>query len=207
MTFTFTVEKREGTLKDEELCMGVVYGPKQESTSLQFNRKAFKKLHDEAGSTNIIALEGLGEPIDVTITKLDRAPFTNEVRHVEFYAMERGVEMTADVPLVQVGEAQAANLQAIINQSIHNVSISCRPKDLIQEITVDMSLLKDFGDSITVADLKVPKGITINLAPEAVIISVTQAQEEKKEEEAEETPDAADVPVAGKEDASEESSE
>ena len=30
-------------------------------------------------------------------------------------------------------------LEAIINQPVHSVSISCRPKDLIQEIEVDMT--------------------------------------------------------------------
>lgn len=205
MSFTFKVEKREGKVTNEELCMGVVSGAKQESISLQFDKKDFKNLFAEAGYTNIITLEGLGDPIEVTIKNLDRAPFTNEVRHVEFYALERGVEMNAEVPLVLVNESPLASTNAIINQVVYTVPISCRPRDLIQEIEVDMSKLAEMGDTIFVKDLKVSEKVTINLDSETAIVTASEPKPEKKEEE-EITP-AAEVPVEGEEVETEEKEE
>lgn len=198
MTYTFKVEKREGKIKDEELCMGVVSGRKTESTSLQFNLKDFKKLYAEAGNNSIITLEGLGEPLEVTVLNVTQAPFTNEVHHVDFYALERGVEMNAEVPLVLEGEAPAANLDGIINQILHTVSISCRPRDLIQEIKVDISVLKEIGDSIHVKDLKIPKNITVTTDMDAPVVSAQAPKPDRSAEPAEKA-DAADVPVVGDE--------
>jgi large subunit ribosomal protein L25 len=206
MSFTFTVEKREGKVKDDSLAMGVASGPKQESIPVQFDRKAFTKLYSEAGATNIVALEGLGEEMEVTIKKIDRAPFTNDIHHVEFFVLERGVEMTADVPLVAVNEPTVSQQDGIVNQIVQTVNISCRPRDLIQEIELDMSLLKEVGDTVTVADLEVPKGITINLEPDTALVSVSAVKDEP-EPEPEEIPDAADVPVAGDEGKSDETTE
>ena len=201
MTLTFKVEKREGKLKDDELCMGVVYGPKTESTPVKFNRKEFEKLYKEAGQNTIIALEGLDEPHEVTIHDIDRAPFTSQIHHVDFYALERGAEMTVDVPLVLVGEAPAAKLEANINQIVHSVSVTCKPRDLIQQIEVDISALAEVGDSIQAKDLKIPKTIKLNIDEEAAIVSALAPKQEK---EPEPEVDAADVPVAGAEGESEE---
>lgn len=189
MSYTFKVSKREEKLKDDELCMGVVYGPKFESTSLKFDKKDFIKLYAETGSSSLVTLEGLEKPVDVTILKLDRAPITNDLHHVTFFAMERGVDMHADVPVVLVNEAPAEKLNAIINHLIHTVNVTCRPKDLIHEIEVDLSLLKEIGDTVFAKDLKVPSTVTLNLDPESAIVSALAPRSEKKEEKIEEEPD------------------
>ena len=119
------------------MAMGVISGPEHESEAIQFNRKDFIKLFEEAGYTSIITLEGLGESIEVTIQHIDQAPFTNEVRHVEFYALKRGAEMNVDIPLKLVGESQVEKTEGIVNQVVHSVPVSCRPRDLLQEIEVD----------------------------------------------------------------------
>jgi large subunit ribosomal protein L25 len=201
MTFTFTVEKRIGKVKDPELAMGVASGAKQDSIPVQFNKKEFNKLFAEAGSTNIVTLQGLDEPMEVTIKNIDRAPFTNEVHHVEFFVLERGVEMNADVPLVLVGEATVNPQEGVVNQILQKLSITCRPRDLIQEVAVDMSLLKEVSSTITIADLSIPKGITVNHESDAPVVSVSAVKSEPKPEA--EAVDAADVPVVGEEESTE----
>ena len=202
MSFTFTIEKREGKLTDETKAMGVVSGPEYESTSIQFNRKDFVKLFEEASYTNIITLEGIGDPVEVTIHHIDQAPATNKVRHVEFYALKRGAEMNADIPVKLVGEAAVEKAEGMINQIVHSVPVSCRPRDLIQEIEVDINGLKKAGDTVLVKDLKVSDKITIKLEDDAAIVIVSAVKDEPEEEPVE-LVDAADVPVAGSEEDSE----
>lgn len=194
MIHTFKVSKREDKIKDDELCMGVVYGPKMESTSLKFDKRDFIKLYAEAGGSSLITLEGLDELVDVTVLKIDNTPRTNEIHHVTFYAMERGVDMHADVPVVLVNEAPAEKQGAIINHLIHSINITCRPKDLIQEIQVDLSLLENIGDTIFVKDLSVPSTVTLNLDSESAIVSAMAPRSEKKEEKVEVDPDVTAPP-------------
>lgn len=199
MSITFKVSKREGKIKDDTLCPGVVSGAKMESVSLEFNKVDFRKLFTEAGYTNIVTLEGLGEPVEAMIHRLDVNSVKNEIRHVEFYAIERGVEMSADVPLVLINEAPANKATTMINQMVYQVHITCMPRNLIHEIEVDTSVLKEIGDAILVKDLLIPKTVTIDLDPETMVISVSAAKAEKKKEDDEPTVNAADVPVVGKE--------
>lgn len=194
MSYTFKVSKREEKIKDDELCMGVVYGPKQEPISLKFDKKDFIKLYAEAGGSSIVTLEGLETPVDVTVLKIDRTSLTNDLHHVTFFAMERGVDMHAEVPLVSVHEAPAEKLGAIINHQMHSVSVTCRPKDLIHEIEVDLSLMKEIGDTIFAKDLVIPSTITLNIDPEAPIVSALAPRSEKKEETTESEPDVTEQP-------------
>lgn len=198
MTYTFKVSKREDKVNDDALCMGVVYGPKTESLSLKFNKKDFWKLYDEAGQSSIIVLEGLEKPIEVVVQEIFRAPITNDIHHVSFYALERGVEMNTEVNLVFVNEAPAVKLGATINQVVHSVSITCKPKDLIHDIEVDLSVLKEIGDTIYAKDLPIPSTITLNMDLEAPIASALAPNKQEKKEE-EEIVEAADVPVVNDE--------
>ncbi len=210
MSYTFKVEKREDKLKDDSLCMGVVSSGKMESVPLQFDLREFKKLYAEAGQNSIITLEGLDEPVEVTIQYVDLAPVTSEVHHVEFHALERGVEMEADIPLTLAGEAPAAKQDAVINQVLDTVSITCRPKDLIQEIEVDMTLLKEVGDTIRVKDLTVPSTIKITDDPETVVVNASEPAAEEEPEPAEEVsePELVDQKnEGGEEEAAEETEE
>ena len=85
---------------------------------------------------------------------------------------------------------------------MHSVPVSCRPRDLLQEIEVDISSLKNAGDTISVKDLKVSDKITIKMEDDAAIVSVSAVKDEP--EESEEIPDAAEVPVAGEENVTDE---
>lgn len=192
MDFKFKVSKREGKVKGDTLCAGVVSGKKIESVSLEFDQADFQKMFTKTGYSTIITLEGLGEEVEAMVHRLDVTPGTNMIRHVEFYAVERGVEMSADVPLKLINEAPAEKLGAMITQVTHEVSITCMPRNLIHEIEVDTSLLKEIGDQICVKDLVVPSTITIDLDPDTVIMSASEPKAEKKAEEVVEDPAVTD---------------
>lgn len=189
MDFKFKVSKREGKVKGDTLCAGVVSGKKMESVSLEFDQADFQKMFMKSGYSTIITLEGLGEEVEAMVHRLDVTPGTNMIRHVEFYAVERGVDMSADVPLKLVNEAPAEKLGAMITQVVHEVSITCMPRNLIHEIELDASLLKEIGDQICVKDLVVPATITIDLDPDTVIMSASEPKAEKKVEEVVEEPE------------------
>jgi len=63
-----------------------------------------------------------------------------------------------------------------------------------------MTTLKEIGDTITVADLKTPSGITVTMEPSTVLLSVAATKEAEPDEDPEPV-DAADVPEVGEGDA------
>jgi len=64
---------------------------------------------------------------------------------------------------------------------LEELEIECLPQDIPQAIYVDLSSLKNIGDTIYVKDLKIPPNIRVLINPENPI--ATLIEESKIEEE------------------------
>lgn len=200
MTTSLAVNPRTNKEKAQDLRIkggipGIVYGPKQESLPISLDQKVFEKLFKEAGESTIITLEGLGQPVEVLIKEVEFHPVKLQISHVDLYAIERGKEITTDVPLHFEGEAPATKLGAVINKILHSVEVTCRPSKLPDSIKVDLSKLADVEDRIVVSDLVVGEGVTINDDADEV---VAIADEVKEEESANEEVDMSSIEVEAK---------
>ncbi|OGD66849.1 hypothetical protein A2442_02345 [Candidatus Campbellbacteria bacterium RIFOXYC2_FULL_35_25] len=197
---TLQIKKRDNKtdldkLRKEDNTLAVFYGKGVETTSIYMSYVEFKKVWKKAGSSAIITLSGVGEDKEVLIHDLDINPITNQVRHVDFYVIERGKAMEVGVPLEFIGESSAVKtLGGILIKVLHELEIEVMPKDLPQHIEVDISSLAELDSHITIADLKLPKGVKALGDPEEVVVSVSQAKEEEEVEVA----DVADVQIEKK---------
>ena len=198
MTISLPVEKREGKAAAGSV-PAVVYGPKQDSISLTLDKATFEKVFKEAGESTIISLEGLGEAVEVLVHDVAFNPVKGGVQHVDFYAIERGKELTTNVALEFIGEAPAEKGGGVLTKALQEVEVTCRPSALPKHIEVDVSVLVDFDAAIRVSDLTVPVGVKIENDPEETVAVVTPVKEE--EEEPVEAVDMDAVEVEGQEDA------
>jgi large subunit ribosomal protein L25 len=179
--------------------LGVVYGPKQEALSLSVERATFEKLYKDAGESTIISLEGLGEPMDVLIHDVTFDPVRNAVRHVDFYAIERGKEITVDVPLEFVGTPAVDENDGVLTKVLHELEITCRPAKLPHSIEVDVSILAAVDAQIKVKDLALPEGVKAENDPEDVVAIISVIEEEPEEPAAAIDMNAIEVEGKGKE--------
>ena len=200
MTTTVAVTARDTTTSRAALPEGhipaVVYGPKQEPVSISLEEKSFDKIRKDAGESTIIELTGLVEPIEVLIKHIDFAPTRIEMTHVDFYAIERGKEMTVTVGIEFTGQAPAEkNGIGSVTKAMQEVDVTCLPRHLPSDIMVDISSLVDGHSKITVADLPALEGVTYEaeLTDAVAVISVAR-------EEVDTDPEAVDmdaIPVEG----------
>lgn len=197
MTITIEVTKREGKALPGQL-PGVVYGPKQESVALSVDKKAFDKMFAEAGESSIVTLTGLGSPIEALVQDVAFNPTRGGVNHVDFYAIEKGKEITVDVPINFIGEAPAEKLGGVLTKALHEIEVTCAPADLPKEIDVDVSVLVTFEDHIRVSDLKLPKGVKVENDLEDTIAVVVPVEEEAEEPVAAPDMDSIEVVKKGK---------
>lgn len=213
MAFTLSVTprtekgKKLEALRKEGKLPGVVYGPKEEAKALLTDKVQFEKLLHEAGESSVVTLEGLDKPIDVLIQDVAFDPRRGGVTHVDFYAIEVGKEVTVNVPLEFEGEPAALKLGGTLTKVLYEIEITCQPKDLPQHIVVNTEVLETFEDRITVKDLPIPEGITVENDPEEVVALVQEVEEETEEEPGEIDMDAIEVEHKGKEESEEEESE
>jgi large subunit ribosomal protein L25 len=127
-------------------------------------------------------LSGVGEEIEVLIHDVAFNPEKGGVEHVDFYAIEKGKEITVKVPLEFEGESPALKLGGSLTKVLHEIEVTCKPSDLPQHIVVDVTVLADLNAQIHVKDLVVPKGLTIHNSPEEVVVLVQEMEEEPEPE-------------------------
>ena len=77
---------------------------------------------------------------------------------------------------------------ACLHVDFHELAIICQVKDLPEAITADISGLK-LGESLRIADLKLPSGVTTELAGD-VIVAIVEAPRVSGEEAAPATEEA-----------------
>lgn len=133
----------------------VVYGKKQENISIVFDYSDFLRIFRKSGESQIIELDLEGEKIEVLVHEVQKEPISGDFTHIDFYAITRWEKLTTHIHLNFVGKSEAGKLWAVIEELTKELEIKCLPKDLVANFEVDLSLLKEFEDSIKVSDLTI----------------------------------------------------
>jgi large subunit ribosomal protein L25 len=167
----------------------VVYGPGFDSESYQANSREFNQVLDDAGLTSLVTLQvkGQEEPYKVLVRDIQRDVLTDELLHVDLYRVSMTQKITTEIPIEFVGIAPGAQtLEIMVLTIMDTLEIECLPGDLVSSLELDISPLETLDDVLTVADLDVPEGITVQAEPHEVVARLTYAARELEEEEEEE---------------------
>jgi len=182
------------TLREEGKIPAVFYGPKEENTLITLTAREFVRVWEVSGGSAIIDLKGVGEDKEVLIHDVAWHPVKGNPIHVDFYCIERGKLLTVTVPLNFVGEAPVEKEGGIVVKVMHEIEVEVKPRDIPQSIDVDVTLLTGLDSNITIADLNLPETIVPTNDVTENVAAVTQAQEEKVEEEER---DISDIEIEG----------
>ncbi len=165
-------------LRKEGRLPGVVFGHGTESEPVTIDAHAFDQLRRRTGSSTLIDLvvdDGKARPVlvnGVQVHRLTRRPI-----HVDLFVVRMTEELTVEVQLVADGIAPAAAAGGSLVHPVSMVKARALPADLPETIHYDLSSLATFDDTITVADLVVPEGVTIQADPADVIARVLAPRE------------------------------
>ena len=117
-----------------------------------------------------------------SLADMQHNPITNACLHVDFQAVTDTTVIHSIVPVILEGDSAGVALGGVLDQTIHELAIICQVKDLPEAITADISGLK-LGESLRIADLKLPSGVTTELAGD-VIVAIVEAPRVSGEEAA-----------------------
>jgi large subunit ribosomal protein L25 len=199
------VEKRDVKVAPEkirqaDMLPAVYYGPKQASTSVSVPMVEFKKVWKKAGESSVIILKDGKDEHEALIHEIDAHPVTGEPRHVDFYVIEKGKKISVKVPIIFAGVSPAVKDKgAIMVKVMREIEVEAAAKDLPREISVDISKLVEFSDTIHARDIQVPMGVELKVSQDEVIASVKEAKEEVVEAPAAIDMSAIEVEAKGKE--------
>ena len=146
------------------LVPAIVYGGSKEPQSITLEaRELIKALESESFYSSIIGLKIGGKTEEVLLKALQRHPAKPIVMHADFQRIVAGQKVTVNVPLHFINEETCAGVKqegGMVFRNQPEVEITCLPKDLPDFIQVDL-LEMVVGQSLHLADLKLPEGVTI----------------------------------------------
>jgi large subunit ribosomal protein L25 len=188
--------KKVRFLRREGLLPASLYGPKVQSVALQLPARETEHALRRIGSSTLVPLMVDGEPMRrVLVREIQRHPTSEEVLHIDLFAVAMDTTMRAAVPLHFVGEAPAVTqLDGTLVHSLDSVEVDALPMDLPSRLDVDLSLLESLHSSIHASDLHIPAGVTLITSPDALIATVSPPRLA-----AEEMPEAEAAPAAAAE--------
>jgi large subunit ribosomal protein L25 len=176
--------KRARRLHGQGKLAAVVYGHNATPTPLVLDRLEFQKVFVKSGRTHLVDLVVDGKTERVLVREIQTHPRRLGPIHVDFYQVNLEEKITVEVPVHLVGESAAVKRgDADVLQPIHALRVECLPSDIPEAFEVDLTLLEEIESEFRIADLKVPKGVTVLLDPEELIVKIVHKREMKVEEE------------------------
>lgn len=182
MEIKLKAQKREkGEKLSKDLLPAIVYGMNFDNISIKINLNEFIKLYEKAGESNLIELDIEGEKgVRALVKDVQRDPIKNTFSHIDFYKVDMDKEISAEIPLEFIGESKAVKeTGALLVKNINEVSVECMPKDLVDHIDIDISVLAEVGDIIKISDITVPQGMKILNNPDDSVATIIEPQKEE----------------------------
>jgi large subunit ribosomal protein L25 len=143
----------------------IVYGDNQEPEMIALDSHMMAKQLRRSGFLNhIFEIVIDGRKQRVLPREVQTHPVTGAALHLDFLRVSATSEITINVAVVFVNEAQSPGLKrgGVLNVVSHEIEVICRPDAIPDSIEVDVSGL-DIGDVIHGDQLKLPR--RVRLAP------------------------------------------
>lgn len=161
----------------------IVYGKGTDPVSVSVDAHDLHlALHTEAGSNALINLDIDGGDTLLTMARvIDRHPFRNEYRHVDFVTISLDETTTVEVSIDFQGTPVGVREGGVFSPRRTTVNVECLVTAIPSSIPIDISEV-EIGGSLRIEDLPELDGVTYTEEPDAVIMSVTTPAAEIEEE-------------------------
>jgi large subunit ribosomal protein L25 len=166
-----TGSRASSRLRHEGKIPAVIYGHGTDPLAITVDARSFRAaLSGDAGLNALLNLDLAGKATLAMAKDIQRHPVRGTVSHVDFLIVNRDEVITADIPIVLVGEAEALHrADGTVEQALFNLTIHAKADAIPNSIEVDISDLL-VGDSIRVDDLDLPAGSTTDIDGETAVV-------------------------------------
>ena len=170
-----------------------IYGRHQQPQSLQLDAHALSLAMSKSGGEHVLVnLEIAGGGTSLALIQdVQHHPLKRHILHLDFHALKEDEVMHTSVPIIGFGESVGVKTGGgLLEQIIRALEVSCLPKDLPENVTIDVSNM-NIGDSIHVNEVALPAGVTALNPPDAVVFHLAAPTVEAEPEPAAEAAAAA----------------
>ena len=155
----------------------VLYG-RGESVAVSVDQKDFAQIQQTGMGGNAILdfeLQGEGaETCNAIVRDLQIDALTDDVVHIDFYRLDMSQTITVTVAFefVNAPEDRLKMAGVTWRPVLREADVSCLPRDIPAQITVDLQDL-DVGSTLHAGEIALPAGVSLEIDPDEVIVTVT----------------------------------
>ena len=220
MEFLINAEKREtkGTSSSRNtrrlnLVPAIIYGAGSKEQMISLNKfEVNKHLESDGFYSQVLDVSIDGTKEQVILRDIQRHPAKQEILHIDFQRIRADQKINVTVPVNFINEEVSPGVKVsggIVSHLVTELEIICLPKDIPENITVDMIDI-ELDHTIHLKDLTLPTGVELTLlqrdddAGEMGVVVIHMAKAEVEEEVLDEAPVASEVASDQKNDESNE---
>lgn len=207
MQAALNAQKRDGSgkgvarkLRASGHVPAVLYGGGGDALPLILNTREAERVFRSVSVENTIielSVEG-GETVQTLVREIQTHPFRNEVIHVDFLRLQKGVSVEMNIPLRFQGTPRGVkNSGGVLDHVLHDIHIRCIPSAIPDEAVLDVSAL-EIGDTLHVSDISLPDGVEI-LTDAALTVCAVHPPRIVKTDEGEDAGETPPVRLGGAE--------
>ncbi|HTO22312.1 MAG TPA: 50S ribosomal protein L25 [Spirochaetia bacterium] len=179
------VEKRPGggksaagRLRGDGKIPAVVYGHTS-PTAITVDAREFRNAFKRITENTIVELHMPDGVHEVLVKDYQRDNLTGQVMHVDFYEFEKGKALRTRVPVRLIGNPVGVKEGGILEVLMHQIEVECLPKDLPEEITLDINELA-LDRAMHVSSLVLPAGVRSLIPSDQVVCLVAHRKAEEE---------------------------
>ena len=164
---------------------GIIYGEGKEGIPISIPKITFLKAYKKTiGEMVFFEISVDNKKIKTVIKEKQIHPVSREILHIDFLELHKGKEITLEVPIKIIGDAPGTHEGGLLEVIVRKIEISCLPKDVPEEIQVDVSNLS-IGDSIHFSQISL-ENMRTKLPGDTTIVAVRAPRKIEEVEKAEE---------------------
>ena len=167
--------KKGGRLRRAGIVPVHLYGPGMEPRALQCNASQLIRVLATAGAATPIHITIQGEPGNhlAFAREIQWDPKRDDLLHVDLLAADISRPVTAQVPIVLIGEsAGARTVSGTVMHQLRTVDIQALPLEMPSEIELDISVMEEPDSVIRVSDLLIPENATLLSDVEELVVRI-----------------------------------
>ncbi|MET9614291.1 50S ribosomal protein L25/general stress protein Ctc [Kitasatospora indigofera] len=167
---------------------GVVYGHGHAPVHLNLPGHALMMALKTPNALLVVPIEGKDE--FVLPKAVQREAIKRSIEHVDLLLVKRGEKVTVEIPVIAEGElAPGGNL---LEHVLNSLPVEAEATHLPESVTVSVEGL-EAGASITAGEISLPKGTTLAVEADTVVLQVIGAQASQADADAEAAEAAAEA--------------
>lgn len=133
-------------------------------------------------SSNALLSIDLGDKSELTIPKqVQRDPIKGFLEHVDLLIVKRGEKVVVDISVVLTGDAAPGTMVRLDHPS---VSVEAEATHIPEQLEISIEDA-EVGTQIHAGDVTLPRGVTMQTDPEALVVHITAETEAEVEAEVE----------------------